>query len=104
MFHRSLAKDAGTPFIFPQKQFLDFWMKDAIVPLAMIFIRKDGIVDSIARDEAPFSLANTFSTGPVIAALEVPTGATVRLRLQGGGRVISLPDGPPCSQAARSGS
>jgi uncharacterized protein len=51
-------------FMFPKKQVVDFWMKDTILPLDMIFIREDGVVDSIARDETPYSLANTFSAGP----------------------------------------
>ena len=32
----------------------------------MIVIRANGVVDSVTREKPPFSLANTFSAGPVI--------------------------------------
>jgi uncharacterized membrane protein (UPF0127 family) len=87
MFRRSLAADSGMLFMFPKAEVVDFWMKDTILPLDMIFIRANGVVDSIARDQPPFSLANTFSTGPVIAALEIPAGSSDRLGLKAGDKV-----------------
>jgi uncharacterized protein len=91
MFRRALAANAGMLFIFPKDQVVDFWMKDTILPLDMIFIREDGIVASIARDEAPFSLVNTFSAGPVVATLEVPAGTAARFGLKQGDMVVPAP-------------
>jgi uncharacterized membrane protein (UPF0127 family) len=70
-------------------------MKDTILSLDMIFIRKDGTIDSIARNEAPFSLANTFSVGPVVATLEIPAGMATRLGLKQGDKVTGLGDQLP---------
>jgi uncharacterized membrane protein (UPF0127 family) len=78
-------------FIFPKNQIVDFWMKDTILPLDMIFIREDGIVDSIARDETPYSLTNILSAGRAIAALEVPAGTAERLALRPGDKVAPAP-------------
>jgi len=89
MFRRSLAPDAGMLFIFPRPQVQDFWMKNTILPLDMLFIRKDGIVDSIAANAVPYSEANIFSAGPVIATLEVPAGTAARLDLQPDNKVIA---------------
>ena len=97
MFRRALGANAGMLFIFPKVQVVDFWMKDTILSLDMIFIRKDGTIDSIARNEAPFSLANTLSAGPVVAALEVPAGTAMRLGLQRGDKVMPLPSDRPSS-------
>jgi uncharacterized membrane protein (UPF0127 family) len=65
-------------------------MKDTILPLDMIFIRASGVVDSIARDQQPFGLANTFSAGPVIAALEISAGSSDRLGLKAGDKVMGF--------------
>jgi uncharacterized membrane protein (UPF0127 family) len=89
MFRRSLAPDAGMLFVFAKPQIVDFWMKNTVLPLDMIFIRRDGIADSIAENAAPYSLANIFSVGPVTAASEVPAGTASRLHLQPTVRVIA---------------
>jgi hypothetical protein len=89
MFRRTLAPDAGMLFVFATPQIVDFWMKNTILPLDMIFIRKDGTVDAIARNAVPYSLTNIFSTGPVIATLEVPAGTAGRLNLQPADKVIA---------------
>lgn len=66
MFRQSLAANSGMLFMFPKAEVVEFWMKDTILPLDMIFIRANGVADSTARDQPPFSLANMFSVGPVI--------------------------------------
>jgi uncharacterized membrane protein (UPF0127 family) len=89
MYRRSLAADAGMLFVFPKPQIADFWMKNTVLPLDMIFIRKTGVVDSIAENAASYSVANIFSAGPVIATLEVPAGSAARLDLQPSDRVLA---------------
>jgi uncharacterized membrane protein (UPF0127 family) len=89
MFRRTLAPDAGMLFVLATPQIVDFWMKNTILPLDMIFIRKDGTVDAIVRNAVPYSLTNIFSTGPVIATLEVPAGTAGRLNLQPADKVIA---------------
>ena len=90
MFRKSLATHSDMLFMFPKAQVVDFWMKDTILPLDMIFIRANGVVDSIARDQPPFSLANTFSVGPVVAALEIPAGTAGRRGLKAGDNVTGF--------------
>jgi uncharacterized membrane protein (UPF0127 family) len=89
MFRRTLAPDAGMLFVLATPQIVDFWMKNTILPLDIIFIRKDGTVDGIIRNAVPYSLTNIFSTGPVIATLEVPAGTAGRLNLQPADKVIA---------------
>jgi uncharacterized protein len=89
MFRRSLAPNAGMLFVFAKPQIVDFWMKHTVLPLDMIFIGKNGIVDAIGGNAAPYSLANIFSAGPVIATLEVPAGTASRLDLRPTVRVIA---------------
>jgi len=89
MYRRSLAQSAGMLFVFPKPRIVDFWMRDTVLPLDMLFIRKDGIVDSIAANAVAYSEANIFSAGPVIATLEVPAGTAARLDLQPDNKVIA---------------
>ncbi len=63
MYRQSLASNDGMLFVFSKPQVADFWMKNTVLPLDMIFIRKTGIVDSIAENAAPYSVANIFSAG-----------------------------------------
>jgi uncharacterized membrane protein (UPF0127 family) len=95
MFRRSIAPNSGMLFEFPKAQVVDFWMKDTILPLDMVFISQDGVVDSIAVNQPRFSLANTFSVGPVVATLEIPAGMATRLGLKRGDRVTGLGDQLP---------
>jgi uncharacterized protein len=89
MYRRRLAPDMGMLFVFQKPQIADFWMKNTILPLDMVFIRENGIVDSIAENAVPYSLTNIFSAGPVIATLEVPAGTAVRLDLQPNDKVTA---------------
>ncbi|MDE1905156.1 MAG: DUF192 domain-containing protein [Rhodospirillales bacterium] len=90
MFRPTLAAKTGMAFIFPRPEIVDFWMKNTIVPLDMIFVRRDGMIASIARDRVPFSLAGTFSGSPVTAVLEMPAGTAARFDLARGDRVSGL--------------
>jgi uncharacterized membrane protein (UPF0127 family) len=95
MFRRVLAPDTGMLFLFPRAQILDFWMKNTIVPLDMIFIGPRGELDSMALNQAPLSLTNAFSDDPAIAVIEVPAGTVQRLGLARGDRVTDLGALPP---------
>ena len=47
---RSVPRGEGMLFVFPDPadRMHDFWMKDTLVPLDMVFVRRDGTVSSIA--------------------------------------------------------
>jgi uncharacterized protein len=47
MNRTSLAPHAGMIFVFPFDGPIDFWMKDTLIPLDMIFIAADGSVRKI---------------------------------------------------------
>ena len=71
---RQLGANEGMIFVFStgdQRQ--SFWMKNTLIPLDMVFVRKNGRVDSIA--------ANVPSTTPDTTDLDIPwrygTGAYV---------------------------
>ena len=49
MHRRSLAADRGMLFIFPNERPVAFWMRNTLIPLEMIFVRKDGTISSISH-------------------------------------------------------
>lgn len=88
MCRRSLAPDRGMLFDFkvvqPQTA---FWMRNTLIPLDIIYIRKDGTVLSIARNVQPLDETPVPSGGPTLAVLEVAAGRTDQIGLLPGDRI-----------------
>lgn len=53
MFRDKLETNRGMLFIYPQEGKYDFWMKNTLIPLDIIWIDKDQKVVSIAKDAQP---------------------------------------------------
>jgi len=84
MFRRSLAPDRG--MIFPYDPPVDaaFWMKNTLISLDMIFIRKDGTIARIAAERTPESLEPVPAGEPVAAVLEIAGGRAAELGIKQG--------------------
>ena len=89
MFRKSVPADGGMLFIWPAPEVSHMWMKNTLVPLDMVFIRADGVIDSIAENTVPHSLRDISSQGQVIATLELQGGVTARLGISVGDRVLA---------------
>lgn len=50
MDRRTLAPHTGMVFVFDEDMPVEFWMKDTLVPLDMVFVAANGTVRSIARN------------------------------------------------------
>ena len=87
MFRHGVASDSGMLFVFPAAQEGQFWMKNTLVPLDMVFIGADGKVIHIAEDTVPQSLAQISSGGAVKATLELQAGITEKLDIRVGDKV-----------------
>jgi len=64
------------------------WMKDTVIPLDMLFVRSDGIIESIAERTTPLSLTTIRSEQAVQAVIELNAGTATRLGIEAGNRVI----------------
>ena len=56
MYRQNLAPDAGMLFLFEEDEIHSFWMKNTLIPLDMIFIRKDGTVAGVVESAEPKTL------------------------------------------------
>ena len=73
MFREELGWNEGMIFIFPEDQYLSFWMKDTSIPLSIAFLDERGVVVNIL-DMKPFSLDPVRSTGKCRYAIEANRG------------------------------
>jgi uncharacterized membrane protein (UPF0127 family) len=87
MFRTRLAPDRGMIFPFPVDRVASFWMKNTVIPLDIIFVRRDGTIESIAANTIPYSLAPVSSNEPVATVLEIAGGRAAELGIGPGDRV-----------------
>lgn len=90
MFRKVLAPDKGMIFPFAEERMASFWMKNTVIPLDIIFVRKDGSIESIAASTTPYSLDSVASREPVAAVLELAGGRAAELAI-GPGDIVTWP-------------
>ncbi len=87
MWRKMVPPDGGMLFVNVRDQEAQFWMRNTLVPLDMVFIKADGTIRHIAEDTVPQSLAIIDSRGPVHATLELASGTASRLDMRAGDKV-----------------
>jgi len=74
MDRKQLGKDSGMLFVFEKKEVQDFWMKNTLIPLQIIFIDGCKIVDiqEMAVEKNPANPVNHYtSKSPADKAVEL---------------------------------
>ena len=86
MFRKKMDKDFGMLFVFdhPDEQEHAFWMKNTMIPLDIVFIRKGGTIHHIHPDAVPYDETSLPSNGPVFSVLEIKGGTAAKLGLKPG--------------------
>lgn len=84
MNRTSMPEEAGMLFIFNQEKERGFWMKNTLIPLDMIFIKKNGVIHKVHSNAKPNDLTSIKSDGPVIAVLEINGGLSQQLGIDAG--------------------
>lgn len=84
MFRTSMPKNAGMMFFFDKEDIRAFWMKNTLIPLDMIFIRKDGTIVNIHQKAVPYDETPIHSQAPANAVLEINGGRAAELGLKAG--------------------
>lgn len=85
LMHREhMPVNAGMLFFFGSEAERSFYMKNTLIPLDMIFIRKDGRIHTIHENARPHDETTIFSQGPVAAVLEINGGLSKKLGIRAG--------------------
>ncbi|GAB5487060.1 MAG: hypothetical protein Pars2KO_06300 [Parasphingorhabdus sp.] len=87
MFRTNLDPDTGMIFPFAVDRMASFWMKNTVIALDIIFVRRDGTIESIAANTVPYSLDPVRSGEPVAAVLEIAGGRAAELGISAGDQV-----------------
>ena len=87
MFRREMGAEEGMLFDFEDEQPASFWMRNTYIPLDMLFIRADGIIESIGERTTPLSEKSVTSRGPVRYVLEINGGLSDQLGIEAGDSV-----------------
>ena len=89
MYRKVLPSDKGMLFQFPSAQPVNFWMKNTLIPLDMVFMRK-GVVQYIAADVPPCTADPCPGYGPrtlIDMVIELRSGRAAELSLKVSDRV-----------------
>ena len=87
MFRTDVPDGYGMLFDFKQDQMVSMWMKNTLVPLDMIFIRRDGTIARIAENTEIKSERIIPSGELVRAVLEVAGGTAKKYGIAPGDKV-----------------
>jgi uncharacterized membrane protein (UPF0127 family) len=88
LMHRtSLPRGAGMLFIFDKPQPVSFWMRHTLIPLDMIFIRKDGTVHHVHENAIPKDETTIFGGPAILAVLEINGGLSSTFGIAAGSEV-----------------
>ena len=88
MFRHEMPADHGMLFIYHKEHPIAMWMKNTLLSLDMLFVRKDGTITKIARNTEPLSEKIIPSSGPVYGVLELNAGTADRLAIHVGDRLL----------------
>ena len=83
-----LAKEYGMLFIFDRSNFISMWMKDTMIPLDMLFIDGNNIIQDIKLSAKPYSLEIIKSKQKVDKVLEINAGLVDYYGIKQGYKVI----------------
>jgi uncharacterized membrane protein (UPF0127 family) len=87
MYRQYLAPDAGMLFLMGQDKQWTFWMHNTLIPLDMIFIKKDMTIAGIVQNAEPKTDTLRKVDGPSLYVLEVNGGYTAQKGINAGAHV-----------------
>ncbi len=87
MYRTHLDQDAGMLFIFPTPDAAQFWMKNTVIPLDMLFADPRGKVVGIVANAQPYSQALLGGFPSTLYVLEVNAGYAAQHHIMVGDRL-----------------
>jgi uncharacterized membrane protein (UPF0127 family) len=87
MFRKEMPLDHGMLLDYDPPSEASIWMRNTFIPLDLVYIRADGVIESIYLGAKPHDETARPSKGPVRAVLELNAGVTRLLGIRPGDRV-----------------
>ncbi len=84
MFVEQMDRMEGMLFVFPRPQRASFWMRNTLIPLDMIFVGEDGVIDHIHPMAQPLDETPIFGGNEIKFVLEVNGGMAEMLGMRVG--------------------
>ena len=84
MHRESLDPDAGMLFDFQREQIVSIWMENTLIPLDILYVRRDGRIVKIIAHAQPMSRRQLLSDFPVLSVLEINAGRSAELGIAPG--------------------
>lgn len=97
MFRRQMPADHGMLFDFGQTRHVMMWMKNTFLPLDMLFVSKQGKVETVHENAVPQSESIIDSRVPVAYVVELNAGTAKTLSITPGAH-IELPSARPAAK------
>lgn len=89
MFRKRLANGWGMIFVFPEPRVAKMWMKNTPLPLDMLFVDDEGVVQEIRPHLAPDSETVVMSREPTKYVIELNDGASADLGIRAGSKIVA---------------
>jgi uncharacterized membrane protein (UPF0127 family) len=88
MFRTSMDPNHGMLFEMDANATVEFWMKDTLIPLDMLFVAADGTIKTIHENAIPKDLTPLSSKAPVTGVIELNGGRAAALGIAPGDKVV----------------
>lgn len=83
LMHRpKMASSAGMLFVYEKPQRTSFWMRNTLIPLDMLFLDQNGVVQHIHHEAVPLDETPIPGGEAVLAVLEINGGLARRMGIE----------------------
>lgn len=87
MGRESMPISSGMLFVYPTPRPSNFWMRNTLIPLDMLFVNPQGVVTHIHSNAIPLDETSIYGGENVLAVLEINGGLAKRLGITEGTQV-----------------
>lgn len=98
MFVKSMPKDEGMLFVYPDEYIRNFWMKDTFISLDIIFLNKERKIVNILENVPVLSTESRSSVAPAQYVIELNAGTAREKNIKVGDQITfsgQIPRGVP---------
>ncbi len=84
MFRETLGRFSGMIFVYPNEQSVNFWMRNTLIPLDILFFDSKGLLKKVHQNARPLDLSSLFGGDAIQYVLEINGGMVAKLGIKEG--------------------